>query len=295
MLQILPSFHTFTIVDLVHSISRVTVRNVNSACDVGGAKLDADLLQLLNREIRHFIAKLDSQPKPRFSLVEVGNALIFLSGSRYAKDMAKPSALLMQQLVDLIVAPATSLKVGHLLNRVMRKKIAFRVMQRYLQWLQSLEQSGWERSWSSQQIEQLIEITDPGKDFLFICRTLAECSLLANWLTQLNLCHETEWRLHLNDCCYSFAGSHKPTQQISDEVSAKFLEGKIKNLAAPRGAARGKHSKPAQTHLSDLNNIKCFHCDVIVRWDDMGNGEKRRNQLLVGLLKTQLLWWKLHS
>jgi hypothetical protein len=44
-----------------------------------------------------------------------------------------------------------------------------------------------------------------------------------------------------------------------------------------------------------LSQLKLFTCEVHVRWDDVGNGEKRRNQALIGVLKAMWLSWRLRG
>jgi hypothetical protein len=117
------------------------------------------------------------------------------------KLLSTSNPLLIRQLNDLITVQTNSHKVCKLLSNVMRKKILLRVMPQLSQWLAKLEQIGWWEHWSRQQKEKLIETTNLGKDFLFICRSDNECNLLASWLQLLELCQETEWRLHLSDRC----------------------------------------------------------------------------------------------
>jgi integrase len=285
------TFHSYIhINDLVQSISKISNGKDYSARKFRDHALDKEMLQILNKVTHDYVAKKDTKPKALYTLTDVGNALFFLSGSRHAKNTSTSNSSLIRQLNDLVTVQTNSQKVCQLLSNVMRKKIPFRVVPQFSKWLTKLEQNCWWEHWSRQQLEKLIETTDPGKDFLFICRSIDECNLLASWLQLLELGQETEWRLHLTDRCYSYTGLNDVQHQIRDEIAADWQMGKVKNLAGPRGAARGKNKIQTQPSQSELNKIKCFRCDVFVRWDDIGKGEKRRNQLLVGVLKAQLLW-----
>jgi hypothetical protein len=118
--------------------------------------------------------------------------------------------------------------------------------------------------------------------------------LLEEWLRQLSLEEETEWRLRLSTRCPRYKGL-SVQQQIFEEIRLDWQDGFIKNLSGPRGAAKGKGKVSDQLEYDKIGEIKCFSCEVIVRWDQFNAIERRRNQLLVGVLKAQLLWWQLQE
>jgi len=149
---------------------------------------------------------------------------------------------------------------------------------------------------SQGQVEQIINLTDPGKDFLFICRTLDELTLLARWLEQLQINpQDISYRLMLATRCHLYAHSQNPLQQTETELVNDLHAGLLKNLAAPKGRAKKRQSANQAIDQSTLPQQKLFTCEVHVRWDDIGNGEKRRNQALIGVLKAMWLSWRLRE
>ncbi len=280
--------------NLVQALSEIPNDKRNIERKYSKEDLDLNQLHLLKTIIGDFVGKHKATAGATAKLTDIGNALFYLSGSRFAKKSEAPNQKIVAQLNNLISAQTSSLKIGHLFNRVMRKKVPNRVIPKFFEWLNKLETQNWSKVFGRQQLEQLVELTDPGKDFLFICRSLNECRLLEEWLRQFSLEEETEWRLRLSTRCPRYKGL-SVQQQIFEEIRLDWQDGFIKNLSGPRGAAKGKGRVSTKLEHDKIGEIKCFSCEVIVRWDQFNAIERRRNQLLVGVLKAQLLWWQLQE
>lgn len=231
-----------------------------------------------------------------YPLSLLGQAIFQLSGSRHVKsnDHVPPSLVTaLQSVQDKNNAIP---KVRAVLTKVMRKKVPFRVIEPFNSWLRLLDEAQWALHFSQSQVEQIINLTDPGKDFLFICRTLEELELLGRWLEQLQINpQDISYRLMLTNRGHLYAHSPNPLQQIAIELINDLHAGLLKDLAAPKGRAKKRQPVNQPIDQSIMPQQKLFTCEVHVRWDDIGNGVKRRNQALIGVLKAMWLSWSLRA
>ncbi len=231
-----------------------------------------------------------------YPLSVLGQAIFQLSGSRHVKSKDKVPASLLTAIQSVQENNTAPPKVCAVLTNVMRKKVPFRVIAPFNGWLKLLDKNQWALHFSQGQVEQIINLTDPGKDFLFICRTLDELTLLARWLEQLQINpQDISYRLSLATRCHLFAHSQNPLQQTETELVNDMHAGLLRNLAAPKGRAKKRQSANQAIDQSTLPQQKLFTCEVHVQWDDIGNGEKRRNQALIAVLKAMWLSWRLRE
>ena len=257
---------------------------------------DHQVLAVATRLIAQKLEQNQAKSGKVYPLSVLGQAIFQLSGSRHVKSKDKvPASLLttIQSVQENNTAPS---KVYAVLTNVMRKKVPFRVIAPFNGWLKLLDRNQWALHFSQSEVEQIINLTDPGKDFLFICRTLKELELLGRWLEQLQINpQDISYRLTLATRCHLYAHSQNPLQLTETELVNDLHAGLLKNLAAPKGRAKKLQPTNEPIERSELGLHKFFTCEVHVRWDDIGNGEKSRNQALVGVLKAMWLSWRLRE
>lgn len=225
-----------------------------------------------------------------YPLSLLGQAIFQLSGSRHVKRKDHVPVSLLTAVQSAHDKNIANPKVCAVLTNVMRKKVPLRVIAHFNRWLKLLDDTQWASNFSQSQVEQIINLTDPGKDFLFICRTLDELALLVRWLEQLQISpQEIGYRLTLANRCHLYDHSQNSLHQIAMELESDLQAGLLKNLAAPKGRAKKRQPVNQQIEQSNISQQKLFSCEVHVRWDDIGNGVKRRNQALIGVLKAMWL------
>lgn len=257
---------------------------------------DETLMQITTGLVEQAHNKRKAKTASCYAINEIGQAIYQLSNSRHVgRDERVTPALLAE--IDLVVSKgAANKKVKAVLDKVMRKKVPARVISRFRAWLELLDECKWEENFSKSQVEEIIDMTDPGKDFLFICRTIEQVGLLVRWLDFLETnSSEVDYRLSLATRCHRYVHSDNPLQQVISEVENDFHAGILKNLAAPKGRAKKRHPSDELIDKSTIYQQKFFTCEVHVRWDDIGNGEKRRNQALIAVLKAMWLSWRLRE
>jgi|GEM_PF-5924636 len=252
---------------------------------------DKDILQILTGLLA--IAHNKKKGKTTVSVYpikEIGQAIYQLTNSRHIRRDEHVAALLLKEIDSVYSKGSVDPKVKAVMEKVMRKKVPLRVIVRFRAWLQLLDERQWFLSFTQKQVEEIINMTDPGKDFLFICRSLHQVELLVRWLELLEINpSEIYYRLCLTTRCHQYFHTENPLQQITAEVEHDYQAGILKNLAAPKGRAKKRQPTNEPIDRSDLRLHKFFTCEVHVRWDNIGNGVKRRNQALIGVLKAMWL------
>lgn len=259
-------------------------------------KPDEDTLQVATDLVRQAIQKQKNRTVRVYPLCEIGQAIYQLSGSRHIlRDERVTSSLL--GVVDAEHRKGSlSPKMHAVMKNVMRKKVPLRVITRFKSWLSLLDDRQWGQFFTLSQVEEIVHMTDPGKDFLFICRSLVQIELLCRWLEFLEINpSEISYRLTLATRCHWYCHSENPLQQIASELENDYQAGALKNLSAPKGRAKKQDLAEKPIDKDTLSNQKYFTCEVHVRWDDIGSGVKRRNQALIGVLKVMWLSWRLQT
>lgn len=257
---------------------------------------DHEVLACATRVIAQALKTEQKTSGKVYPLSLLGQAIFQLSGSRHVKRKDHVPVSLLTAVQSAQDKNMANPKVCAVLTNVMRKKVPFRVVEPFNRWLKLLDDKQWALHFSQSEVEQIINLTDPGKDFLFICRTLVELTLLGRWLEQLQInAHNISYRLTLATRCHLYAHSQNPLQQIERELVNDLHAGLLKNLAAPKGRAKKRQPVNPAIEQSTLSQQKLFTCEVHIRWDDAGNGEKRRNQALIGVLKAMWLAWRLRD
>jgi hypothetical protein len=226
----------------------------------------------------------------------LGQAIFQLSGSRHVKSKDRVPVSLLTAIQSIQDKSNSNPKVQAVLTKVMRKKVPLRVIAPFNCWLRLLDETYWALHFSQNQVEQIINLTDPGKDFLFICRALDELELLGRWLEQIQINQlDIGYRLTLANRCHFYVHSQNPLQQIAIELVSDLHAGLLKDLTAPKGRAKKRQPLNQSIDQSTISQQKLFTCEVHVRWDDIGNGDKRRNQALIGVLKAMWISWSLRE
>lgn len=257
---------------------------------------DHDVLASATRLITQALKTEQMKSGKEFPLNLLGQAIFQLSGSRHVKSKYRVAASLVTAIQSVQDKNNAIPKVRAVLTNVMRKKVPLRVIAHFNRWLKLLDDTQWASDFSQSQVEQIINLTDPGKDFLFICRTLDELALLVRWLEHLQINpHDISYRLTLAARCHIYTHSQNPLQQITSELVSDLHAGLLKNLAAPKGRAKKRQPVNQPIDQSTMSQQKLFTCEVHVRWDDIGNGVKRRNQVLIGVLKAMWISWSLRE
>ncbi|MBU2426692.1 MAG: tyrosine-type recombinase/integrase [Gammaproteobacteria bacterium] len=257
---------------------------------------DHDVLASATRLITQALKTEQMKSGKEFPLNLLGQAIFQLSGSRHVKSKDRVPASLVTAVQSVQDKNNTIPKVRAVLTNVMRKKVPLRVIAPFNSWLRLLDETQWALHFSQCEVEQIINLTDPGKDFLFICRTLDDLALLVRWLEHLQINpHDISYRLTLAARCHIYTHSQNPLQQITSELVSDLHAGLLKNLAAPKGRAKKRQPVNQPIDQSTMSQHKLFTCEVHVRWDDIGNGVRRRNQVLIGVLKAMWISWSLRE